>query len=289
MGSPTTVWSMEDFGPLVSAEWLADNLDAVKLFDSRSYLDGRSAPDAFVEGHLPGAVFVSLDDDLSAPPSQPGGRHPFPTPAAFATAMGRLGYAGAKPAVIYDDVGGGMAARLWFMLTLLDIPAAILDGGMHAWHGELESGAVTATPAVFDEDPWPTDRLISADQIAARIKADGVVIDARNSSRYVGKPNRIDPRFGHVPGAINLAWEDNIDDLTGLMLSVDDLRHRYAEVLEGSETGQRPAAYCGSGVTACHDLLALTMLGVEADLYVGSWSEWGADETRPVESDVVDD
>ncbi|MCO4833351.1 MAG: sulfurtransferase [Acidimicrobiaceae bacterium] len=280
---------MEDFGPLVSAEWLADNLDAVKLFDSRSYLDGRSAPDAFVEGHLPGAVFVSLDDDLSAPPSQPGGRHPFPTPAAFATAMGRLGYAGAKPAVIYDDVGGGMAARLWFMLTLLDIPAAILDGGMHAWHGELESGAVTATPAVFDEDPWPTDRLTSADQIAARIEADGVVIDARNSSRYVGKPNRIDPRFGHVPGAINLAWEDNIDDLTGLMLSVDDLRHRYAEVLEGSETGQRPAAYCGSGVTACHDLLALTMLGVEADLYVGSWSEWGADETRPVESDVVDD
>lgn len=280
---------MEDFGPLVSAEWLADNLDAVKLFDSRSYLDGRSAPDAFVEGHLPGAVFVSLDDDLSAPPSQPGGRHPFPTPAAFASAMGRLGYAGAKPAVIYDDVGGGMAARLWFMLTLLDIPAAILDGGMHAWHGELESGAVTATPAVFDEDPWPTDRLISADQIAARIEADGVVIDARNSSRYVGKPNRIDPRFGHVPGAINLAWEDNIDDLTGLMLSVDDLRHRYAEVLEGSETGQRPAAYCGSGVTACHDLLALTMLGVEADLYVGSWSEWGADETRPVESDVVDD
>ena len=280
---------MEDFGPLVSAEWLADNLDAVKLFDSRSYLDGRSAPDAFVEGHLPGAVFVSLDDDLSAPPSQPGGRHPFPTPAAFATAMGRLGYAGAKPAVIYDDVGGGMAARLWFMLTLLDIPAAILDGGMHAWHGELESGAVTATPAVFDEDPWPTDRLISADQIAARIKADGVVIDARNSSRYVGKPNRIDPRFGHVPGAINLAWEDNIDDFTGLMLSVDDLRHRYVEVLEGSETGQRPAAYCGSGVTACHDLLALTMIGVEADLYVGSWSEWGADETRPVESDVVDD
>ena len=280
---------MEDFGPLVSAEWLADNLDAVKLFDSRSYLDGRSAPDAFVEGHLPGAVFVSLDDDLSAPPSQPGGRHPFPTPAAFASAMGRLGYAGAKPAVIYDDVGGGMAARLWFMLTLLDIPAAILDGGMHAWHGELESGAVTATPAVFDEDPWPTDRLISADQIAARIKADGVVIDARNSSRYVGKPNRIDPRFGHVPGAINLAWEDNIDDFTGLMLSVDDLRHRYVEVLEGSETGQRPAAYCGSGVTACHDLLALTMIGVEADLYVGSWSEWGADETRPVESDVVDD
>ena len=277
---------MEDFGPLVSAEWLAENLDAVHLFDSRSYLDGRSAPDAFVQGHLPGAVFVSLDDDLSAPPSQPGGRHPFPTPAAFAAAMGRLGYAGAKPAVIYDDVGGGMAARLWFMLTLLDIPAAVLDGGMHAWTGELEQGEVTPAPAVFDEEPWPADRLIDADEVARRIEAGGVVIDARNGSRFAGKPNRIDPRFGHIPGAINLAWEDNIDDLTGRMLSVDELQHRFVEVTESADSDPRPAAYCGSGVTACHDLIALSLLGVEADLYVGSWSEWGADETRPVQTDV---
>jgi thiosulfate/3-mercaptopyruvate sulfurtransferase len=280
---------MEDFGPLVSAEWLADNLDSVHLFDSRSYLDGRLAHDAFVQGHVPGAVFVSLDDDLSAPASQPGGRHPFPTPTAFAEAMGRLGYAGARPAVIYDDVGGGMAARLWFMLTLLDVPAAVLDGGMHAWSGELESGPVTPTPAVFDEEPWPAERLIDADQVVDRIQAGGVVVDARNSSRFEGKPNRIDPRFGHVPGAINLAWEDNIDDLTGLMLPVEDLRHRFVEVLDSPEEGPRPAAYCGSGVTACHDLMALSMLGVEADLYVGSWSEWGADESRLIESDVSDD
>ena len=277
---------MEDFGPLVSAGWLADNLDSVHLFDSRSYLDGRSAPEAFERGHIPGAVWVSLDDDLSAPPSQPGGRHPFPTPTAFAEAMSRLGYAGAKPAVIYDDVGGGMAARLWFMLTLLDIPAAVLDGGLHAWHGDLETGPVTPTPASFDEEPWPTDRLIDADEVARRIEAGGVVVDARNTSRYVGKPNRIDPRFGHIPGAINLAWEDNIDDLTGLMLSTEELEHRYVEVVEGADGGARPAAYCGSGVTACHDLLALTLLGIEADLYVGSWSEWGADENRPLEADV---
>ncbi len=275
---------MDDFGPLVSAEWLAENLDAVHLFDSRSYLDGRSAPEAFEQGHVPGAVFVSLDDDLSAPPSQPGGRHPFPSPAAFAAAMSRLGYAGSKPAVIYDDVGGGMAARLWFMLTLLDIPAAVLDGGIHAWTGALETGPVSPTAAVFDEEPWPAHRLIDADEVARRIAAGGIVVDARSSSRYQGKPNRIDPRFGHVPGAINLAWEDNIDDLTGRMLSTEDLRRRFADVVESSDDSPRPAAYCGSGVTACHDLIALTMLGVEADLYVGSWSEWGADESRPIET-----
>jgi len=272
---------MEDFGPLVSALWLRKNLDQVRLFDSRSYLDGRSAPDAFAEAHLPGAVFVSLDNDLSGPPSQPGGRHPFPTPGHFAAAMGRLGYDGTTPAVVYDDVGGGIAARLWFMLTLLDIPAAVLDGGMQAWEGDMVSGSVTPTPTTFNEQPWPTGRLVDADEVASRLEAGGVVIDARNSSRFNGKPNRIDTRFGHIPGAINIAWEDNIDDLTAQMQTADQLADRYHEVIDAQ--GQKPVAYCGSGVTACHDLLALTLFGVEADLYVGSWSEWGADESRPVE------
>ena len=277
--------AMTSFGPLVSADWLADNLGDIQLFDSRSYLDGRSAPEAFERGHLPSAVHVSVDDDLSAPPSQPGGRHPFPTSGSFAQAMGRLGYAGDKPAVVYDDVGGGMAARLWFMLTLLEIPAAVLDGGMHAWQGELESGEVVPAATTFAEKPWPADRLIDADEVERRIAAGGMVVDARNSSRYAGKPNRIDPRFGHIPGAINMAWEDNVDDLTGTMLSIDELRQRYAPVIEASES-VTPAAYCGSGVTACHDLIALTLLGVSADLYVGSWSEWGADENRPLATDL---
>jgi len=277
---------MTSFGPLVSADWLIEHLDEVYLFDSRSYLDGRSASEAFERGHLPAAVFVSIDNDLSSPPSQPGGRHPFPTPAAFAQAMSRLGYGGDKPAVIYDDVGGGMAARLWFMLTLLDIPAAVLDGGMHAWEGELEEGAAVSVTATFAERPWPTERLVDADEVARRIEAGGVVLDARNSSRFAGKPNRIDPRFGHIPGAINMAWEDNVDDLTGTMLSGEDLSDRYAAVLEAAQSGTTPIAYCGSGVTACHDLLALTMLGVKADLYVGSWSEWGADNSRPLETDL---
>lgn len=275
---------MDDFGPLVSAEWLADNLDTVHVFDSRSYLDGRSGPEAFARGHIPTAVFVSLDDDVSGPPAQPGGRHPFPTPEHFAAAMSRLGYSGAKPAVIYDDAGGGMAARLWFMLTLLAIPAAVLDGGLQAWEGGLEQGEVHPTPAVFEAEPWPTERLVDADQVAKRIDDGGIVIDARNRSRYIGKPNRIDPRFGHIPGAINIAWEDNIDDITALMQTTEQLSHRYVEVLESGE-GPTPVAYCGSGVTACHDILALTLLGVDADLYVGSWSEWGADESRPLEAE----
>lgn len=272
---------MEQFGPLVTAEWLAGHLDEVHLFDSRKYLDGRSGRDTYEQGHVPGAVFVDLDSDLAAEPSQPGGRHPFPTAAHFATAMGRLGYDGERPAVIYDDLGGGMAARLWFMLTLIAVPAAVLDGGIQAWGAALESGSSPIVAGEFYERPWPTERLIDADEVARRIDGGGVVVDARNASRYAGKPNLIDPRFGHIPGAINFAWEDNIDDFTGTMLSVDLLADRYEAVVTGANS-PKPVAYCGSGVTACHDLLALDLVGVEADLYVGSWSEWGADPERPI-------
>ena len=275
---------MEAFGPLVDVEWLSGSLDDVHVFDSRSYLDGRSGREEFARGHIAGAVFVELDTDLAAPPSQPGGRHPFPTAEHFAEAMGRLGYDGSRPAVVYDDVGGGMAARLWFMLRLLDLPAAVLDGGLQAWRWEIDTGPNPVDPVTFEVRPWPTDRLVEADDVARRLESGDVVMDARNHSRYLGKENRIDPRFGHIPGAISMAWEDNIDDFTGAYLSRDELAQRYRTVTRSVATGGRPIAYCGSGVTACHDLLALELLGVEADLYVGSWSEWGADETRPVET-----
>lgn len=275
---------MEAFGPLVDVEWLSGSLDDVHLFDSRSYLDGRSGREEFARGHIAGAVFVELDTDLAAPPSQPGGRHPLPTAEHFAEAMGRLGYDGSRPAVVYDDVGGGMAARLWFMLRLLELPAAVLDGGLQAWQWEIDTGPNPVDPVTFEVRPWPTDRLVEADEVAHRIESGDVVMDARNHSRYLGKENRIDPRFGHIPGAISMAWEDNIDDFTGAYLSRDELAQRYRVVTSSAADGGRPIAYCGSGVTACHDLLALELLGVEADLYVGSWSEWGADETRPVET-----
>ncbi|MEM7095822.1 MAG: sulfurtransferase [Actinomycetota bacterium] len=279
---------MDSFGPLVDADWLEANQDQVRIFDSRKYLDGRSGREEFERGHIAGAVFVDLDADLAAPaaaPGERGGRHPFPTAADFAASMGRLGYDGSVPAVIYDDVGGGMAGRMWFMLRLLDIPSAVLDGGIQAWNGGVEEGSVAVAPAVFAERTWPADRLVEADEVVSRIDAGGAVIDARNASRYAGKENVIDDRFGHIPGAINLAWEDNIDDLTGTMLDLDGLSERFGAVVASVEAGgQTPIAYCGSGVTACHDLMALELLGIEADLYVGSWSEWGSNESRPLET-----
>ncbi len=272
---------MSSFGPLVSADWLLDNLDAVHIFDSRAYSDERSAVDAFASGHITGAVFVDLDADLSSPASPAGGRRPFPTADDFAAVMGRLGYDGSKPAVIYDDVSGGMAARLWFMLTLIGCEAAVLDGGIFAWDGPTSTDSTPPISVSFAPRPWPDERLVSADDVVARIDAGGLVIDARNHSRFIGKPNRIDDRFGHIPGAINLAWEDNIDDYTGRMLDIGQLERRFAPV-RAEDNPVRPVAYCGSGVTACHDLLAMELLGVEADLYVGSWSEWGADPARPL-------
>jgi len=278
---------MTDFGPLVSGEWLATNRDQVAIFDSRSYRDGRNAVEAFAAGHIPGAVFVNLDVDLSAPaaaPGDPGGRHPFPEPAAFAQVMGQAGYDGSRPAVVYDDVAGGIAGRLWFMLRLIGIDAAILDGGLMAYPGELETGPVSPTPVTFSEREWPAERLVSADQVQQRLDRGGTVIDARNATRYAGTANTIDDRFGHIPGALSFPWEDNVDDFTGHMLSIEQLEVRFGEVVRAAidDDSPRVVAYCGSGVTACHNLIALERLGVEGDLYVGSWSEWGSNPNRPL-------
>lgn len=274
-------------GPLVSGDWLAAHRDEVAIFDSRSYMDGRNAREAFLAGHIPGAVFVDLNNDLSAPaaaPGEVGGRHPFPDSAAFAAAMGRLGYDGSRPAVIYDDVAGGIAGRLRFMLRLVGIEAAILDGGLAAYPDPLETGPVTPTTVTFPERRWPAERLVAADAVQERLDSGGVVIDARNASRYAGTANTIDDRFGHIPGASSFPWEDNVDDFTGTMLTLDQLRERFASVVDAANDSSTPrvVAYCGSGVTACHNLLALELLGVEADLYVGSWSEWGSNPDRPL-------
>ena len=274
--------SRERFGPVVEADWLADNLDSVVVADVRWYLDGRSGRDAYDRGHLPGARFADLDADLSAVASPAGGRHPLPDPDRFAAAMGRLGIGDGDRVVAYDDAGGVIAGRLWWMLDSLGHPAAVLDGGIGAWAGPLETAQGTWEPAEFTARRWPEDRFVDIDELdRLRGRPDLVVIDARSAERYRGDPNSIDPRFGHIPGAMNMPATGNLA-ADGRLLSAAELRSRYAAI--GAETSN-VIAYCGSGVSACCDLLALRRAGLGSGrLFVGSWSAWGADPDRPVET-----
>lgn len=266
-----------DFGPLVSADWLAEHLNEVQVVDVRWYLDARSGWGAYRQGHIPGAVWLDVDTDLSAPASPQAGRHPLPTEAAFAAALARKGIAAGRPVVAYDDAGGSVAARLWWMLRAIGEPVAVLDGGLAAWTdrpGDLSTDVPTPLATERGPRPWPSDRFVTADELASSSAA---VFDARSAERYAHGDPAIDPRPGHVPGARSAPWTGNLD-AHGRFLAPEALRERFA----GAERGA--IAYCGSGVTACHDLLAMSVAGhTELALYPGSWSQWGADESRPAE------
>jgi thiosulfate/3-mercaptopyruvate sulfurtransferase len=257
---------------LVSGEWLAAHVEDVRVVDVRWYLDGRPGRDAYLAGHIPGAVWLDVDRELSEPATTADGRHPLATPQRFAAALGHVGISTGTPVVGYDDAGGSVAARLWWMLHVLGEPAAVLDGGLAAWPGALETDVPRFEPVPRDPVPWPRGRFVSADELAA---FDGTVYDARTAQRFAAGDPAIDPRPGHIPGAISAPWADNLD-ATGRFRPAHELRARY----------RGPAvAYCGSGVTSCHDLLAMHLAGIDdAALYPGSWSQWGADLTRPTET-----
>ncbi|PZS26266.1 MAG: sulfurtransferase [Pseudonocardiales bacterium] len=266
------------FGPLVSADWLTKYLADVRLVDVRWYLDGRSGRAAYEAGHLPGAVWLDVDTDLSAPASAADGRHPLPSAEHFAAALGRVGIADGQPVVAYDDAGGSIAARLWWLLRVLDDPVALLDGGLAAWPGELSTEIPEFAPVTRCVRPWPAGRFIDADAVAS---STGTVLDARTAERYARGDPAVDPRPGHVPGAHSAPWVGNLDPATGRFLGAAALHDRFAAL--GAADGN-VVAYCGSGVTACHDLLALELAGItDTALYTGSWSQWGADTQRPAE------
>jgi thiosulfate/3-mercaptopyruvate sulfurtransferase len=262
--------------PVVDAAWVAEHRAEVVLADVRWYLDGRSGRAAYDAGHLPGAVFVELEAWLAGVPSPAAGRHPLPDPAVFARGMAGLGIGDADTVVAYDDAGGVIAARLVWMLRVLGHPAALLDGGLAAWDGPLETAAPRRPPARFTAAPWPPGRLASMDDAA---DAANVVIDARQRERYLGGEDPIDPRPGHIPGAHSLPCRENLD-ATGRLLGVEALRRRLAGLGIGPSTPV--VSYCGSGVTACHNLLVLEHAGLgEGRLYPGSWSQWSHDPGRP--------
>jgi thiosulfate/3-mercaptopyruvate sulfurtransferase len=270
-------------GPIVSGAWLSEHLDDVAALDVRYYLDGRSARDAYLRGHIPGARFVDLDTHLSAPASPGAGRHPLPDASVVTAALGRLGIGEHDPVVAYDDASGSIAARAWWLLRALGQPVAVLDGGIAAWPGELTTDEPVVDAVERPPATWPTGRFLNIDDVLAHLDRPGaVLLDARAASRYAHGDPTIDPRGGHIPGARSAPWMGNLDMASGRLLPADQLRARFAAF--GIGDGTRVAAYCGSGVTACHDLLALAIAGVDdTALYTGSWSQWGADESRPTE------
>jgi thiosulfate/3-mercaptopyruvate sulfurtransferase len=273
--------------PIVDANWLRAHRDAVVLADVRWYLDGTPGRPAYDAGHIPGAVYVDLDEWLAAPGSAAEGRHPLPAPERFAEGMARLGIGDDETVVGYDDAGGVIAARLVWMLRVTGHDAALLDGGLAAWAGPLETtpAAEPAAAKRFTARPWPADRIASIDDAA---DPNNVVLDARQRERYRGDPHPIDPRAGHIPGARNLPARENLDE-SGRLLPVDELRRRLGHVGVGPNTATVVSS-CGSGVTACHSLLVMEHAGVgHGRLYPGSWSQWASDAERPVETgeDVV--
>ena len=270
---------MSGFGPIVDARWVAARGDRAVIADVRWYLDGRSGREAYDRGHIPGARFVDLDTDLSGPPTKAGGRHPLPSPEDFAATMSRLGIGDDTTVVAYDDVGGVVASRLWWMLDSVGCGAAVLDGGLDGWSGDLETDAPSWQPQSFTPRPWPAGRFASIDEVdAARADPGALVIDARSVERYRGEPNQIDPRYGHIPGAVSMQVGDNLRD--GKLLPAAEMRTRYAQA---GAADRSVIAYCGSGVSACHDLLSIRHAGLtDGRLFVGSWSAWGGDPDRPL-------
>jgi thiosulfate/3-mercaptopyruvate sulfurtransferase len=243
------------------------------LADVRWYADGRSGREAYEAAHLPGAVFVDLDRWLAAPPSPQAGRHPLPDPEVFAEGMRQCGIADGDTVVAYDDDSGVIAARLVWMLRVTGHQAALLDGGITGWRGRREQGVVTPEPAAFTVSPWPADRLATIHEVAGT-----VLLDARPADRFRGENETMDPRPGHIPGALSLPCRDNSDP-RGVLLPVPELRSRLAAA--GVGPGADWVSSCGSGVTACHTLLVAEHLGLPAGrLYPGSWSQWAATD-RP--------
>ena len=273
--------------PLISAGELRALIDdpSLVICDVRWYLTdpprGRREYDA---AHVPGAVFVDLHNDLADLTQEGRGRHPLPSVAAFVALLRRLGITRDDTVVAYDGSGGSIAARLWWMLRSIGHErVAVLDGGFDAW--VAVGGATTHDAPARPTSDYPQtvsdwQGIVDPDDIAGLVSDGVTVVDARAAERYRGETEPIDSRAGHIPGAINRPHLENLD-ASGLHRPPEELAERFAGV------GSSPVVYCGSGVTACHDLLAMAVAGVEdARLYPGSWSEWSSDPTRPVATET---
>ncbi len=266
---------MSDSQPLITPAALAERLhdDALAILDCRFDLGAPEAGHAaWLEQHVPGAVYAHLERDLSGPPATDHGRHPLPPPARLCEVFSEFGIDVGTDVVVYDDAYGMVAARAWWMLRYMGhATVAVLDGGWQAWVAAalpVASGEERRARRAFAGSP-DRSRLVTLDAVTGA----GLLVDAREPGRYRGEFEPIDPHAGHIPGARNHFWRDNVAD-DGCLLAPAALRERLA-----ADAGAVPDAdtvhYCGSGVSACHNVLAQVVAGLpEPRLYCGSWSEW---------------
>ncbi len=267
--------------PLVTPRGLVGLDEPVVLLDVRWQLGGPPGREEFERGHVPGASYVDLETDLADPPGARG-RHPLPDPARFEAAMRRCGVRTDLPVVVYDAVAGTSAARCWWLLRYHGHRRVqVLDGGWQAWLedvGTVEEGPTSVEPGNFVAHPGGMPVL--GPEEAARVAHEGTLVDARAAERFRGEVEPVDPVAGHIPGAVNVPTAMNLEEPGGRFKHARELTAVYE--LAGLRPGRPVGVYCGSGVTAAHDVLALEALGLDAALYPGSWSEWVHDGSRPV-------
>ena len=273
---------------LVTTAELAKHLDDSKwiVFDTRhDLMDVGKGRKAYGAGHVPGAYFLHVDDDLSGPKTGKNGRHPLPDLATFAAKMNERGVTPDAQVVVYDDLGGNFAVRLWWMLRWLGHDrVALLDGGYPQW--ERESRPMTKEvppPRKGAFVPRPHLGATVDQHFVDRFREDAAVklIDARAAERFKGLQEPIDPVAGHIPGAVNRFWQKNLNP-DGRFKAPEQLKAEFTEFL-GTASPEQAVHMCGSGVTACHNIFALELAGLPGGrLYPGSWSEWCADPARPV-------
>lgn len=269
---------------IITATELASELAqpaAPVLLDVRYQLGGPPGRPQYEAGHVPGAVYVDLDSELAAPPG-PAGRHPLPDLEVFTGAMRAAGVRADRPVVVYDGGQSWAAARAWWLLRWTGHPdVRVLDGGLAAW--QASGGALSddqPAPPTGDFTPLPGALPVLTADDAAALARRGVLLDARAGERYRGEVEPIDPVAGHIPGAVSAPTTENVAEGSTVFRAASELARRFASL--GATADAEVGVYCGSGVSAAHEVLALAVAGVPAALYVGSWSEWTADPSRPV-------
>ena len=256
------------------------------IFDSRCDIkDSGYGIDSYTEGHIENAIFIDVDTDLASEKRPGTGRHPLPDVDTFSNKLCHWGMSNNKQVVVYDDAGGAFAGRLWWMLKWLGHEAvAVLDGGLNSW--VKYGNKLVTTPTVFEKsyfEPNIQENMIAAvkDVEEAQFNMNTILLDARSKERYEGLNDPVDPIAGHVPGAISHPLSTNLDR-TGKFRTKEDLKHNFSKIANDMND-REIISMCGSGITACHNILALEISGIKGvPLYVGSWSEWITDKSRPI-------